>query len=56
MYALTRGHEKAPSSRDDAPTPDAFGHHAENASNPSLRRVPKFTSREQTMRPQVHVA
>jgi len=28
MYALSRGHEKAPSSRDDAPTPDAAGHRA----------------------------
>jgi len=46
MYQRSRCHEKAPSSRDDAPAPDAAGHPAEHASNPPLRRVPKFTSRE----------
>jgi len=39
MYALSRGHEKAPSSRDDAPTPDAVGHPAEHASDASRREV-----------------
>jgi len=51
MYALTRCHEKAPSSRDDAPTPDAVGRPAEHAPNPSPRRIPVGRPAERASNP-----